>query len=563
MKPVHNPFLFCGILIGTLLLVFSCQKKPTRLKEQAHFDSIMNADPKQALLELQGMKAGAYRNAPEAERMKLELMIAKAGDKAFIPKTSDSVTQRLVDYYENHGTRNELMEAYFYHGSAYRDLHDSPKALKYYQKALDVTDTCATDFDWYQYSVLLEQMAGLYNLQNDNLQAIKYHKEILRITRQQSATTPHDILMLGRYYYCADSLQKAFEYYGYALKEIERTGVKGINDKKLSAIGELLSFYSMHKQYESAERCYQILKKYKLHELPFNTRAAVGDYMMAHGKYEKALKILTSADTCHTDEIEIIQKVSSKFTLYKLQRILGNDKKALLYADEYILYSDSLTKIQNSEQAKQINNAYKYYKSAQHELQLEKKAENFYRYGLIAMVITVLVFCIVYMAYRYSNRRRDRKIAIQNTTISNQKAAITEKDNTIGLLETKNQETAQRLQQVERELTFRKETALSVSDVRALFTNGDGGKRLCPVNDMAIWQQLFASVDGAFPDFANRISAAFTDLDIMDKKILYLMKIGMKNRETADILKRSPSAVSQHCSKMKETCGMEIKDFIA
>lgn len=80
-----------------------------------------------------------------------------------------------------HGTANELMEAYLYHGSAYRDLRDTPRALKFYLKAVETADTTDADFDWYQYSMLLEQLAEIYSLQYDFIHAIECHQEILRI----------------------------------------------------------------------------------------------------------------------------------------------------------------------------------------------------------------------------------------------------------------------------------------------------------------------------------------------------------------------------------------------
>lgn len=55
-------------------------------------------------------------------------------DKAYIAATSDIVAKQLVTYFEKNGTALEKQEAYFYAGSVYRDLQDTPRALKYFSK---------------------------------------------------------------------------------------------------------------------------------------------------------------------------------------------------------------------------------------------------------------------------------------------------------------------------------------------------------------------------------------------------------------------------------------------
>ena len=42
----------------------------------------------------------------------------------------DTLMRRVVAYYDEHGTANERMEAYYLLGSVQRDLHDAPKAMK-------------------------------------------------------------------------------------------------------------------------------------------------------------------------------------------------------------------------------------------------------------------------------------------------------------------------------------------------------------------------------------------------------------------------------------------------
>ena len=66
------------------------------------------------------------------------LLKIKAKDKLYIPHESDSLIKSIVQYYEGYGTPDQLMEAYYYLGSAYRDMGDAPRAVRAFQDAADI-----------------------------------------------------------------------------------------------------------------------------------------------------------------------------------------------------------------------------------------------------------------------------------------------------------------------------------------------------------------------------------------------------------------------------------------
>ena len=80
----------------------------------------------------------------KGQRMRYQLLYHKAMNKAFIPFTSDSIMQEVADYYEHHGSANNQMLAYYVLGCVYRDMHEAPTALEYYNKATEQADTTAT-----------------------------------------------------------------------------------------------------------------------------------------------------------------------------------------------------------------------------------------------------------------------------------------------------------------------------------------------------------------------------------------------------------------------------------
>lgn len=536
-------YIFCMVCFCQ-----SCRRQPTLLKEQAYLDSLVSHHPKEALAKLRQLELGEYLHASEAERMKLGLLAVKAGDKAFIPKVSDSLPKRLVSYYEKRGTANERMEAYYYLGSAYRDLHDSPRALKFYLKAVEAADTGEVHFDWYQYSALLEQLAYMYELQSDYKHAIALQQRIMQISGKYASDSVHDHVFLARYYNCADSTGLARIHYGRALGLIRE---KGLVAQKLPSLGEILGFYTQQHLLEEAGICYRMIRSYEVRQLPPNACAAVGDYFMAIGKDQEALRYLEHADTCFTD---IYQKQSNKRTLYELHTRLGDARKALAYARQFVVYTDSVQKAQGLEQARKIGNTHQYYRDAQHEQMLEKNLKQ--KEVLLLMLVSASLALLLasFLIYNYRLRRRDQKIAAQ-------RMVLTQKETTIETLETQRAASMAQLQKIEAELQQKRKMALSVANAVLPF------KQVCcaeeSIQDETAWKNLFDAVDVAYPGFFARMQETYGDLGEIDKKMLYLMKAGLKKRQVTDVLGRSPAVLYQHCEKLKKRCGTDVSDFLS
>lgn len=100
-------------------------------------DSLCNACPELAIRLLYS-RAPSMEQADRRVRSRYALLTIKARDKAFIPHTSDTLIRKIVAYYDAHGSTRERVEAYYYLGSVYRDLHNSPQVVDSYLKALKI-----------------------------------------------------------------------------------------------------------------------------------------------------------------------------------------------------------------------------------------------------------------------------------------------------------------------------------------------------------------------------------------------------------------------------------------
>lgn len=76
-------------------------------------DSLMEQNPQAAYDSLCHDKERMTANGPKNITMRFRLLEAKAQNKLYLQMPSDSAFQEVVEYFDNNGTSNDKMQAYF------------------------------------------------------------------------------------------------------------------------------------------------------------------------------------------------------------------------------------------------------------------------------------------------------------------------------------------------------------------------------------------------------------------------------------------------------------------
>ena len=126
---------------------------------------IANGRSDSALILLDSLESGELR-LDRHSRMLCRLYRQNANNKLDTIFRSTDEAQALADYFDDNGTPNEQMLAYYLLGRAYYDLHEAPMALRYYQIAVERADTTADDCNYRQLSRVYGQMGYLFYYQN-------------------------------------------------------------------------------------------------------------------------------------------------------------------------------------------------------------------------------------------------------------------------------------------------------------------------------------------------------------------------------------------------------------
>ena len=97
----------------------------------------------------------------DGARQRLQLKELERMNRADSLMTNDSLALDLAEWFDDHGTPNEQMRAYYILGRTYADLGEAPQAIEAYNDAADRADTTAEDCNYWTLCRVYTQMANV------------------------------------------------------------------------------------------------------------------------------------------------------------------------------------------------------------------------------------------------------------------------------------------------------------------------------------------------------------------------------------------------------------------
>ena len=174
MKPfVH--FLSVAVLCVAYLLG-GCGDNPRTTALLSRADSLMASRPDSALVLLDSLLTDSDRLSTHFV-MQCRLRRLNACNKLDTVFTAAHVAQAraLADHFDDRGTPNEQMLAYYLLGRTYADAGEAPRAIEAYNTAADRADTIATDCDYKTLCRVYSQMANVFYQQGLYREDLKSH----------------------------------------------------------------------------------------------------------------------------------------------------------------------------------------------------------------------------------------------------------------------------------------------------------------------------------------------------------------------------------------------------
>ena len=569
-------------LLLILLILASCagNRKYDDLMQRA--DSIMDVDDDSATVAIR-MLDGVKPQLPEfsqSQKMRYELLRHKAMNKACITFTSDSVMKEVVDYYDHHGSANERMLANYVLGCVYRDMHEAPMALEYYNKATEQADTIAADCDYGTLYRVYSQMGFLFSKQYLPYQLLDAFGKAEKYA-YLAKDTLNAIINYQNKGDAYDYLGKKDSVVAINLRSANMFKRIGDNYNAAIALGCNYSYYIEKQDSVNAKKAFEAYFStgYEGNLEYEDSKAYVlcqkGIYYMFTGQLDSACYILQqSLKFCKS----FSNKAATTKALAHYYAKVNQPSLAMKYALQSSEYNDSSLMEARKNQLQQMQAMYDYGRNQEIARMAEQKATRSTQMNY--MVVFACVILLLFLSYIYRKQLvlKKKRIAVSKLLyedsllklkrLQDEKAKlVAENDNKLFQVIMEKENTIDKLKAEISDIQD-KYSLTSVSNVELTLMDSSICKKIKfievhPRKKMSDedWKELADTVEKTIPNFIPRLKNKLNDKDY---QICLLIRLGFTTSLIARLLGLSDAAISKSRKTMlKKLCGKigKPKDF--
>ena len=362
-------------------------------------DALVEADADSALVVMGRTPSDGWsrRNA-----MRLELLRAKAMNRADSLFTTDSLMLQVVKYYQRLGSRNDRMLSLYLLGCTYRDMGAAPRAIETWQKAVAEADTTRQDCDLSTLMRIHSQMADMYNRQRlydymqkedsiaatlcwkmgDTLNALLFEREVC-----------NTLFMKREYKAC---IHKADSLYSEYLQ-------MGLTDEASLVSVYCAKSYIELKDNAKAKHYLDLYGSYCLSLTdPRRISGGFAPYYIYKGRYYLGIGQVDSAEYCFRKAEHVVKGKNNLLLIYKgLYQIYGMYNKMDSVMKYMSRYSDTKEEVYYSSTAQATINAknlYDYSVEQRIAIEEQEKATQRIRYiYALIFIIAILLCCAMFI----------------------------------------------------------------------------------------------------------------------------------------------------------------------
>jgi tetratricopeptide (TPR) repeat protein len=574
--------LFIFIMAMALLSLLSCREDNA---EQQLLDSIEQTwqQCERSLSEAQ-MRAGrmrdSVRKSSEYVRQKYNLLTIRLRDKCdAIPSSPDSATQALT-YFANRKNAVDKERAYYYAGSAYRDLKDYPRAVSHFLTAVDIAkQSKAADTVIWQNS--LSQLRYLYMLGLNYEEELNVALQAVELAKGGENGNGESRRNLGCYlmdaasaYHHLNDTLHCLQYCDQAYKVICE---EGFPPKYGRVLSYMMAIYSKYNHYEKIDTLLLQLK-----QLPENQRPNNYEICIAQS-YEKANNTdsaILHYKNYYDKEKSIVGRYEASAGLQRCYLQKGDSRQAAQWGCRLYETNDSIIAQRAFEQTQRARNEYIYHRDKEAEEAIKQRDERIIFISTVS-VLSLLSIVLGLMAF-YSFRRKKfmEEIVDKDQLLKSKKEEILWRTQELEQKKQEIEQLSQQLNDAEQTIAASKvqfENALKDLEQRtmvnkeltriALLNNAtDKAEDIIDyfrkvslgqaILKAGSWKELMVAIETLYPGFLETVQERMHGQ--LREPLLYticLMKIGLKPIQIARVMDAKIQTVWNRVKRAEEICG--------
>lgn len=503
------------------------------------------------------------REYAEMQKRLQRLDAYNKSDSAF---TTATEAKAVADYFEDHGTPNEQMLAYYLLGRAYYDIHEAPLALNSFQTASEKADTTAEDCDYRQLSRVYGQMSRLFYQQGLMRQSLLYSdkeessslqgKDTLNALRGMvGKVAPYINLMLvdSAIYFCEKASNLAYKY----------------GDRQFAAavLGSIISNLVDCKSYTKAKL---YMDRYEQESGYFDSNQCINkgmeSYYYIKGNYYLSIGKTDSAEYYFRKELNEGKDFNNQNGGSRGLALLFQKTHLPDSAAKYALYSyamnDSVYAHMATKEVEQMQGMYNYSRNQEIARQEKERADNAH---IIIQMICVFSFFFMMIAFVivrevYKKRKEERMEFKNKVSLLAKTQADVIKLRSYGselsqMLADKEKETICLATEIEK---YKERIGQQKLSAESLLENSEVYMLLKKSADKALilsdddWHQTFMMIIEILPNFNKLISSKRSELNDNEFKTCILIRLHFTSKDVSNMLGVTQPYITKVCRSLMQ-----------
>ncbi len=548
------------LILLCLIVLLACKDNGHFVHALDAMDTLMRTYPDSAYSQLIAMKDEA-KGKSKSIRMRYELTLADAQNKAYVDFTNDSTAKLVAEYYEKYGSANEKMRAYYLLGCTYRDMGDAPTELEFFQKAVQNADTTSQDCDLYTLIAIYGQMADIYHKQyllDEELKALKCC-EILAKKNKDKITEISAYELRIRPYFLRSEIDSVLLITEESRRMYLKYGAKG---KAARLLMPAISILIDRKEYDKAKEYLDIFENESglFHE--GNSKQKAISFYHNKGRYYLHTGQLDSVAICSSQLLANNQKEAAYDLLMQLYLQKHNSDSISKYAQLFAIANDSSYADKKTETISQINAMYEYSRQQKEAGIATKNLLTAHKTISTMLVVILITICISFVAYILSARQKKKamqRIAALSFQLDEAHSRYSKLNDIYNIEGEKHnamlinyEKQCKILSDLEKEIdTLRtrlnqenanviKESFFQTDIYKVFHSCGLHGKTIV---SEAEWETLTHKFENHFLSYSNYIKS--NSVTINQYRVAMLIRLGFKEGEIANIMSKNSSKINK------------------
>jgi len=515
----------------------------------------------------------SVRKSSEYVRQKYNLLSVRLRDKNHIIPSSPDSALRIMSFFANRKNAVDQERAYYYMGSAYRDLKDYPRAVAHFLNAVDVAsrNKNADTLIW-QYS--LSQLTFLYLMQLNYEEELDVALQSVELAKQTGKYLGWYLMDVAVAYDNMNDTLRCLQYCDSSYQVICEEGFPATYSGVLS---HMLAKYAKYNHSEKVDTLLQHLLQLPEDQRPHNFELALAMFYEKTNRTDLAIQH-------YRIYINKVRSVSGRYEASAgLQRCYmqkGDFRQAAEWGSRLYDANDSIIAQRAFEQTQRARDAYIYHRDKEEEQAIMQRDERI-KFVSVISVLALISIVMGLVAYYYFRKksfmeeiigkdkmlklgeeeilRRTKELGQKKQEIEQLGNQLDDAEKTIAASKVQLENTMRDLEQrtmINKELTrmaLMNNATDKAEDIIEFFRKVAQGQSALKPNS---WKELMVAIETLYPGFLEAVQGRMHRQ--LREPLLYticLLKIGLKPIQIARVMDAKIQTVWNRVKRSEEICG--------